>query len=67
MNKNIFAYTADGYEPAYISVNTKPSGEHAITVRDAGPQSATAEIAMTEESLLELADSIYKRFGGLNK
>ncbi len=61
MQKNIYAYTEEGFSPAYLSVNTE-DGKHTITVRGNGSGAGTGEIEMTTGRLLMLADEIKSAF-----
>lgn len=57
---NIFAYTALGLMPAYISINETEGGAM-VTVRERpsnGPYGHTAEIYLTDAQLNELAEKI---------
>lgn len=55
--KNIHAYTEEGFNPAFISVNTE-DGKHTVTVRGDGVGAGTGDVVMTTEQLIRLADDI---------
>jgi len=53
MPDNIYAHTAEGFEPEFISVNRTEAGIE-FTIRSKGEGAATAEITLTREQATEL-------------
>ena len=59
MQRNVFAYTADGADyPEFISVNRQDDGRLIITVRSAGPDGETAEMALPDDQLVDLGQAL---------
>lgn len=56
--RNIFAFTAPGSQPAYISVNEADDGGISISVRSTG--GVTNEIELSSDQKIELREALAK-------